>query len=207
MVAVVTSDNRSRYSEQLDQMHRDRKKVFVDRWKWKVPVVDGQFEIDQFDTEAAIYLLSLDAQTRMHLSSVRLLPTTQPHLLGSLFEELCEDEVPTGEDIWEITRYCEAPDPPKALARAAGDRISIALVEFALLYGITRYTCVTHIALLSQLLAEGWECEPLGLPKEINGDLLTALTMKVSSATLQLLRRRFGHRFPVLELEPRAEAA
>jgi hypothetical protein len=34
-----------------------------------------------------------------------------------------------------------------------------------------------------------------------------AITMKVSSATLQLLRQRYGHRYPVLELEARAEAA
>lgn len=207
MVAVITPDNRAKYREQLDQMHRDRKKVFVDRWKWDVPVVDGQYEIDQFDTPDAVYLLSLDAETRTHLSSVRLLPTTRPHLLGSLFEELCEDAPPASEDIWEITRYCEAPEWPKAIARAAGDRISIALVEFALLYGISCYVCVTHAAILSQVLAEGWECEPLGLPMEINGEMLMAITMKVSSATLQLLRQRYGHRYPVLELDARAEAA
>ena len=39
-------------------MHRDRKKIFVDALKWDVPVVDGQYEIDQFDTDDAIYLLA-----------------------------------------------------------------------------------------------------------------------------------------------------
>lgn len=207
MVAVITSENRARYREQIDQMHRDRKKVFVDRWKWDVPVIDGQYEIDQFDTDGAIYLLSLEAQSRIHLSSVRLLPTTEPYLLGTLFEELCENAPPEDEQTWEITRYCEAPDSPKAFARAAGDKIGIALVEFALLYGISNYVCVTHAAMLSQVLAEGWECEPLGLPREINGELLMAITMKVSTATLQLLRQRYGQRYPVLELEARAEAA
>lgn len=207
MVAVITSDNRVKYREQLNQMHRDRKKVFVDRWKWSLPVVDGQYEIDQFDTESAVYLLGLDTASRAHLSSVRLLPTTKPYLLGSLFSELCEDAPPENEETWEITRYCEAPDSPKALARAAGDKIGIALVEFALLHGIANYVCVTHAAMLSQVLSEGWECEPLGLPKEINGELVVAITMKVSTAILQLLRQRCGQRYPVLELEARAEAA
>ncbi|HTT98687.1 MAG TPA: acyl-homoserine-lactone synthase [Rhizomicrobium sp.] len=207
MVAVITSNNRAKYREQLNQMHRDRKKVFVDRWKWSVPVVDGQYEIDQFDTDDAVYLLGLDRLTHTHLSSVRLLPTTRPYLLGSLFDELCEEAPPESDDTWEITRYCEAPEWPKPSARAAGDKISIALVEFALLHGISRYVCVTHAAMLSQVLAEGWECEPLGLPKEINGESLMAIAMKVSTATLQLLRQRYGERYPVIELEARAEAA
>ncbi len=207
MVAVVTEDNRAKYREQIAQMHRDRKKVFVDRWKWNVPVVDGEYEIDQFDTPSAVYLLGLDAQTRRHLSSVRLLPTTEPHILGSLFPELCEGEVPCGEDIWEITRYVETPDLPKAVARAAGDRVTVALVEFALLFGISAYTCTTHMGVVSQILAEGWECEPLGLPREINGEQLAALRLKISPATLQLFRQRFGSRRPVLEWETPAAAA
>ena len=207
MVTVVTEDNRPKYREQLAQMHRDRKKVFVDRWKWDVPVVDGEYEIDQFDTPSAVYLLSLCPHTRRHLSSVRLLPTTEPHILGSLFPELCEGDVPSGDDVWEITRSVETPDVPKKIARESSDRITVALVEFALLFGISTYTCTVHMGMVSMILSEGWECEPLGLPKTINGELLTALKMKISPATLQLFRQRAGTRRPILEWETSAAAA
>ncbi len=207
MVAVVTADNRAKYAEQLGQMHRDRKKVFVDRFKWDLAVSGGEYEIDQFDTDTAVYLLELEPRTRGHLSSVRLLPTTGPHILGTLFPELCDGQVPVGEDVWELTRYCTTPDQPRSVTSPAGDRVGIALVEFALLFGIARYTYVTHMRLLSLLISQGWETEPLGLPKEINGQTLCALTLKISPATLQLFRRRYGYRYPVLELEPRAAAA
>lgn len=63
MVNLVTSYNRSKFRTPLEAMHRDRKKVFVDALKWDIPVVDGQYEIDQFDTDAAIYLVALDQLT------------------------------------------------------------------------------------------------------------------------------------------------
>ena len=42
----------------LDGMYRDRKKIFVDLLGWDVPVVDGAYEIDQFDDEHAIYVVA-----------------------------------------------------------------------------------------------------------------------------------------------------
>jgi N-acyl-L-homoserine lactone synthetase len=206
MVAVVTANNRALYREQLTQMHRDRKRVFVDKFKWDVSVVDGEYEIDQFDTPQAVYLMELDPQTRCHLSSVRLLPTTQPHLLDTLFPELCDGDVPSASHVWEITRYCTNPDVPRAITSPAGDRVCIAMVEYALLHGITRYTYVTHMKLLSLLISQGWETEPLGLPCEIDGQMLGAMSLKITPATLQMFRDRYGYRKPMLEMQP-AKAA
>ena len=41
----------------LKAMFRARKQVFVDLLKWDVPVLSGEFEIDQFDDEAVTYLI------------------------------------------------------------------------------------------------------------------------------------------------------
>ena len=49
-----------------------RKRVFVDLLKWGVPVLDGTWELDQFDNEEAIYIVIADAGGR-HLGSARLL--------------------------------------------------------------------------------------------------------------------------------------
>lgn len=206
MVDVITSNNRRRYAPVLEQMHRDRKAVFVDRLKWDVPVVDGQFEIDQFDTENAIYLMSIDHRRQRHQGSVRLLPSTGPHLLGDVFPHLCEHGVPTGDDVWEITRMVTSPskdiDP-----RPIRGKLVTALCEFGLLYGIRTYTCVTHVQMLSSLLSVGWECEPLGEPQPVAGDMVGAMAIKISPATLQLFRERADSRVPVLQLSDIAEAA
>jgi acyl-homoserine lactone synthase len=206
MVDVITTNNRHKFASVLDQMHRDRKAVFVDRLKWDVPVIDGQFEVDQFDTDAAIYLVATDARHQRHLGSVRLLPSTGPHLLGDVFPHLCDKAVPTGDDVWEITRMCTHPSKDVD-GLAIRRQLVVALCEFGLLYGIRTYTVVTHVQMLSALLSIGWECEPLGEPQLVAGDMVGAMAIKISSATLQMLRERSMSRVPVLQLSDIAEAA
>lgn len=199
MVHVVFSDNRGAFRAALDAMHRDRKTIFVDRLHWRIPVVDGQFEIDQFDTDDAVYLLALEPGTRRHLGSARLLPTDRPHLMGDVFPHLCEGGPPTGADIWEITRLCSAPDLDREAAGQVLDRIKMALVEFALLYGVRQYTCTAHMQWLSALISLGWDTEPLGLPQPVDGEMVGALAINITPATLRLFREQAGARLPVLQ--------
>jgi N-acyl-L-homoserine lactone synthetase len=203
MVTVITDRERCAWRDVLDSMYRDRKRVFVDRLGWKLDVVDGQFEIDEFDTASAVYLVVHDEAGR-HQGSVRLLPTTRPHILGTVFPHLCAGAVPTGEDVWEITRLCTAPE--LAQARPVREAISLALTEFALLAGIRQYTLVTHLAYLSQLIAIGWACEPLGMPAADGGKMIGALAIDITPATLPLLRAQIGIDSPVLNW-PSAVAA
>jgi len=207
MVDVVTANNRHKYRDMVEAMHADRKRIFVDSLKWDIPVIDGRLEVDQFDNDDAVYLLALDADKRTHLGSVRLLPTSKPHLLGDVFPMLCDKGVPKGDDIWEITRLCTAPQLRGREAWLARSYLAVGMVEFALLYGITKFTCVAETSWLSSIMAVGWECEPLGLPQELNGESVGALMINISPATLQLFRMKMGWRLPVLELDAIAKAA
>lgn len=207
MVDVVTANNRHKFQGMVDAMHVDRKRIFVDALKWNIPVVDGKYEIDQFDNEDAVYLLALDGKKETHLGSVRLLPSSKPHLLGDVFPTLCDNGVPRGDDIWEITRLCTAPQLRGRDAWFARSALAVGMVEFALLYGISKYTCVAEMSWLSSIMAVGWECEPLGLPKEIHGEMVGALVISITPATLQLFRMKMGWRHPVLELDAIAKAA
>src|SRR5215469_16978319 len=111
MLQVVYGSARAANAGLFEQMHRDRKTVFVDRLGWQVPVVDGDLENDQFDGENAIYLIAVD-EAGHHAGSLRLLPTMGPHLLADVFPQLSERPVPRGPDIWEITRLFTAPGHP-----------------------------------------------------------------------------------------------
>lgn len=202
MVELITATNRDARAGLLRTMHADRKAVFVDRLKWQVPVVDDRYEMDEFDTEHALYLVAADPSSGMHLGSVRLLPTTRRHLLGDIFPILVDGEVPRGPDVLEVTRLCTSPLLADWEAHnAVRERLATALIEYALVAGITRYTMVTHMAYLSQLLATGWDVEPLGLPKEIGGQLLGALMVAVKPETLTLFRARFALPDQVLRLD------
>jgi N-acyl-L-homoserine lactone synthetase len=207
MVSVITSDNQTLYGDALETMHRDRKTIFIDTMKWDLPCPDGVHEVDQFDTADAVYLLAADPRTRAHLGSVRLLPTTRPHLLGSVFPQLCDTDLPVGPDVWEITRLCTAPQLDPQAALQVRSHLTLAVVEFALLYGVSQYTAVTYLGMVPGLLAVGWDCDPLGLPKDCGGDMLTALSIRVTPATLQMLRTRMERRAPVLEIQSAAWAA
>jgi acyl-homoserine lactone synthase len=204
MIQLVTSSDRPLFEHELAQMFRERKKVFVDRLGWEVPVVDGEFEIDQFDTEDAVYLLAADS-AGVQLGSCRLLPTTGPHLLGDVFPHLCERGVPRGEDVWEITRMCTT-EAAMAAPRPVRQRLMIAMVEFALLYGIKRFTLVSHLAYVSSILASGLDCEPLGLPQQHGDQTLGALAINVTPETLAFLRRLAGVAGPQLRWEVRDAA-
>ena len=201
MATVVTASNRSAHAASLASMHADRKRVFVDTLRWDLPVVDAQFEIDEYDTEAAIYLIVAAPEDGRHLGSVRIVPTAGPHLLGDKFAFLCAGAVPRGDDIWEITRLCTAPGLPRETASRVRQQLALALVEFALIGGISRYTMMTHMALLAGVLATGWDCEPLGMPADVGGEMVGALQVTIDTSTLTRLRSQWNVRQPVLRLD------
>jgi N-acyl-L-homoserine lactone synthetase len=203
MLQVVSNRDRGRFTAALAQMYRHRKTVFIDRLGWDLPVTDGQYEIDQFDGDAAVYLLATDDQGA-HTGSLRLLPTTHPHLLSEVFPDLCEAGVPRGADIWEITRLCTAPD--LADPRPVRQALLLGVVEYALAAGIRRYTCMTHVPYLNAVLAVGWDCAPLGLPREDAGVTVGAISIEVTPQTLDVVRHRTGHMAPVLSWDNRRAA-
>src|SRR3546814_20239382 len=79
----------------LRAMFAARKQVFIDLLKWDLPALDGRFEIDQFDTPDARYLILLDPNDLRHRASARLLPTSAPHLLGEYYAHLCTEKAPS----------------------------------------------------------------------------------------------------------------
>lgn len=170
----------------LRAMFEARKQVFVDLLKWDVPVLDGRYEIDQFDDEHAIYLIVADAAGE-HLGSARLLPTTRPHILDSLFPALCAGEPPRSPDCFEITRFCLGRNQSARERLETRNRLVSGLAQYALEHGISSYTGVAELAWLQQILAFGWRCRPLGLPRVIDGRTLGALRIDIDADTPALL--------------------
>jgi N-acyl-L-homoserine lactone synthetase len=206
MVIVERGGSGSLEDRVLRQMFEARKQVFVDLLKWDVPVLDGRFELDEFDDEHANYIIVADRDGN-HLGSARLLPTSRPHILGDLFPELCAGPVPGGPDIFEITRFCLGRSQGALARRETRNRLVSALVSFALEHGIRIYTGVAEMGWLQQILAFGWNCWPLGPPLEIRGRLTGALAITVSSETPALLDRNGIWTADALGLAPLAAAA
>ena len=172
----------------LRAMFAARKRVFVDLLRWDVPVVDSRFEVDQFDDQHARYLVLAEPDGR-HLASARLLPTARPHILDSLYPQLCEGGPPRGDGIFEITRFLLDRNLSARERRAVRDTLVVALVDHALANQVTSYTAIAEAGWLQQILAFGWRCRPLGLPVPISGKTLGAIRIDITADTPALLAR------------------
>ena len=185
-VSVAAASARPHLQPPLRAMFAARKRVFVDLLKWDVPVLDDRYEVDQFDDAQAHYLI-VGREDGRHAASCRLLETTRPHILDSLFPELCAVPAPHGPKVREITRFCLDPACSAPVRREARNVLVSALVEHALTQGIEFYTGVAELAWLQQILAFGWRCRPLGPPRIVGGRTLGALAIAITPQTPELL--------------------
>lgn len=203
MITIATRVGGSLADEALRAMYEARKRVFVDLLKWDVPVLHGRFELDRFDDEHAEYLI-VQGPAGEHLGSARLLPTVRPHLLDSVFPELCAGPPPRGPAVREITRFCLERRLPAARRRQVRNWLVSALADHARDQGLTTYTGVAEIGWLQQILGFGWRCRPLGLPVAREGKLLGALRIDIAADTAARLAANGIYAGPMLPLSRRA---
>lgn len=199
MSSNLQSTTLSQANPALRVMFEARKRVFVDLLRWNVPVLGGQYEVDQFDTSDAEYLILTD-EAGVHRASARLLRTEGPHILTDLFRFLCKGAVPSGPTTREITRFCLEPRLAAAERRQARNQLVTALVGHALRTGITDYTGVAGLGWFRQIAAFGWDCQALGEAVQVGAQCLIALHIQVNEATLEALKHggvysplRLGH--------------
>ncbi|MFT7433010.1 MAG: N-acyl-L-homoserine lactone synthetase [Alphaproteobacteria bacterium] len=165
MLILVNQHNMHLYSRELESMFQLRKKVFIDKLGWDIEPV-GDMEIDQFDTCEAHYLIYLDKDSNA-VGSTRLIPTTEPYILGDIFSSLVEiEEVPRCASTWETTRFCAdrqyAPMDVSCILMAG-------MIEFAYELRIKNYVSVTDVRLEKQIQRCGWTPLRLGSVQNING--------------------------------------
>lgn len=197
MIFLIDADNRSLFGADVLEMHRQRKAVFVDRLGWKVPVV-SDMEIDDYDREDTMYLLAKPQRGGAVQASVRLLPTTHPHLMSELFAGACSSAVPRGPTIWEASRFCTTPKLKDRSTRVGLLwEIICGVMETALLFGVDEITFVASSALLPLALHCGWEARILGPTMRDGDDEITAVAASITVEGLRRVRRRLGISAPV----------
>jgi N-acyl-L-homoserine lactone synthetase len=200
-VRIVNRDNSDAFAAQRMEIFAARKQVFIDALKWGLATTDGLYEIDEYYHDNTVCLIVTNAVSGSHLGSVRLLPTDAPHLLGDKFAGLCEDGEPRAADVVEITRLVTRPDLSRDEAKQVRQKLAAALFEYAIANDVRHFTMMTHTVFLSAVVAMGWNCEPLGLPQEMDGVLVAALRIDVDAPSLARLRAQTNLVDPVLMLD------
>lgn len=182
MLFVLPYTPEWRQDPALCAMFSARKRVFIDLLKWEIPVCDHAYEIDQFDAPGAVYLILMN-RDGSHRASARLLPTDRPHLLGTLFPDLCAGKAPMGEAVLEITRFCLERDMRAADRRHARNELVSALADYGFVHRLTTFTGVADQGWFEQIQTFGWDCRALGNPMVRNGRALTGLRIDLSDDT------------------------
>lgn len=201
MIVVVNAENRNLFVADLVQMCRQRKAVFVDGAGWKLPVV-GDMEMDAYDRDDTIYLLAKDRPEGQVLASARLLTTTGPHLLCTLFHAADREKMPRGAKVWEVSRFCTAPGVRGRERRhALLWEIICGVIEVGLLYGIDEVIFAASLALLPLALHCGWEARTLGPRVRDGEDEITAVGAEITTVSLREMRQRHGIPIPVTRFQ------
>lgn len=192
MIHIVTRANRSAYGPALLEMHRHRKEVFIDELGWSLLDYDG-YEIDSFDAPHVIYLLAGAEAPSPLRASVRLIPSLKPNLLGDVFAHLCTEAPPRAAGVWEVSRFCPAPQTPKGEPRRAllGEVIA-GILETGLLIGVEEVAFVASAALAPIALSVGWDARPLGPMQRHGNERICAMAARITREGLATVRQRLA---------------
>jgi acyl-homoserine lactone synthase len=191
-IHVIRHENRELYSDVLEDYFKLRHQIYVVERKWMELERPDKREIDQFDTEATVYLLALDGKNRTIVSGMRLVPTSSPTLLSELFPQLAMNGPVCRPDVFELSRIFVV---PSRRGEHGGPRIEAAIqaaaMEYGLSIGLSAFTIVLETWWLPRLLDQGWHARPLGLPIDINGLSTVAVMVEVNDeAWTEICKRR-----------------
>jgi len=183
-----------------------RFQVFVERLGWELPSAPG-YEQDEFDHADTVHLVARDASGAI-TGCGRLLPTTGPYLLESVFPELFNGlEIPRDAGIWELSRFAAMPTQAQAETRRRdylAERVLLRALRYCAERGVSQLLAVSTPPVERLLQRAGVRCRRLGPPIVHAGQAILAFVMQVDASSLQALEA-FERR--ALEASTRAPAA
>jgi N-acyl-L-homoserine lactone synthetase len=117
-----------------------RKALFVDQLGWSLKL-HGELEIDEFDTDNAIYCLIYEYDRI--ISGFRAVMTTLPYLVKTHFSYLGATRTfPSRDDYYEISRFGVLP---------AENRLHIGLMTYALMFDFAQKRNATALVAIADL--------------------------------------------------------
>ena len=191
-IVIVDWSNRKHWQDQLERHFRLRHEIYVVERRWQALARPIDIEMDAFDTEHAIYLLALDGSGDV-IGGSRLVPTTQPHLLGDVFPQLAKGMPPRAPDIYEWTRFFIA-FPHRTAGRSArlAGEVLCGLLEASLQLGTRKISVVCEAFWPDRLRALGWSVAILGERLRLEDCEIVGALIEVTEAALESTRRCYG---------------
>ncbi|AKM03588.1 MULTISPECIES: acyl-homoserine-lactone synthase [Burkholderia] len=168
---------------------RYRRRVFVEQLGWALPSANECFERDQFDRDDTVYVFARNAGGDM-CGCARLLPTTRPYLLKSLFADLIAEDMPLPQSaaVWELSRFAATDDDGgPGNAEWAVRPMLAAVVECAAQLGARQLIGVTFASMERLFRRIGIHAHRAGPPKQVDGRLVVACWIDIDPQTFAAL--------------------
>ncbi|WP_211908817.1 acyl-homoserine-lactone synthase [Tardiphaga alba] len=198
MIDVIHHGNASRHPDLLDKQFRLRHEIFVRERGWTSFDVDGAYERDQYDDDAAIYLVAADDHGGV-AGGFRLYPTVLPHMLSEQFAALVEGAVIRRSDVLELTRFAMRKSERRSRHYF---ELLVAIQEYGTMEGLSGFTSVINPLRIPILQGFGFEIEPLGLPSMIDGEATIAVLFHVNEQCHARVRDKVDIRDTVFGATP-----
>jgi len=196
-IHVVQKHNRHLYERYFDPYFQLRHDIYVKQRKWMaLDRPDGR-EIDQFDTDHAVYLFCFDEGQL--IGAMRALPTLSPTLLSDIFPYLSMRGPIRRHDVYELSRVFVIAE---RRGEHAGPRVETllltAITEYGVSIGLTSFSIVLESWWLPRFERCGWKAHPLGLPRMMDDMAVLAVMVDCNEATWRSLCRQIGRTGPIL---------
>jgi N-acyl-L-homoserine lactone synthetase len=181
MIHAVSAVNQHLYARQLDRMFRMRHSFYVEGHGWSGLTPKGGLEVDEFDDENVVYLMSIDPFGDV-AAAVRLNPTTGPTLLGK-FADHSDEPLPRLDTVWDVSRWIAAPEHRRTNSPRWPSNhqreLMIGMLEFCQSRGLTHLTMLAELRLAGRILSYGWPLRYLGAPRPYEGGKGVAVAAEV----------------------------
>jgi acyl homoserine lactone synthase len=201
MMQLITADYYGNFIDEIEQMHRLRRRVFKERLDWDVQI-SGDMEVDEFDALHPAYLIQRANDDRVQ-GCVRLIPSTGPTMLRDTFPILLDGaSAPASSTIWESSRFAldihaDAPKAAHGIASATYELFA-GMIEFGLSRRLAEIVTVTDARMERILRRAGWPLRRIGKPHALGNTLAVAGYLDVSAESLARVRSAGGLQGPVL---------
>ncbi|WP_020177409.1 acyl-homoserine-lactone synthase [Methylopila sp. M107] len=199
MIKVFAGCDVASFGNIFDEVFELRHRVFVDEMQWEDLRQADNREIDQFDDDFAIHHVAIrDGRVAGYQ---RMLSMGRPNLLSHVYPEICELEIPSTPDVWELTRYAVAPAfrEGRRSVGTVGTALIAGFVEWGLISGIRKVIIEFEPMWVFRAMGLGFLPRPLGYPTIIGEQSIVPTEVTFNERTLRKIRETSGQSEPVVQ--------
>ena len=187
MISILKAPAEKEGAQLLRDLFSKRYELFVEGRGWRTLDRPDHLDIDKYDDDQTTYIIKL--MNGDIVGGARLRPTLIPHMLADVFGDLCEGGAPpTGATIHECSRTFVARRHPER--RAIFAEVLLAAAQYSLANGVDQLTGVLETWWLNSYLALGLNATPLGMPRDVEGMMLLAVSFNVDRSVCDNLSAR-----------------